>query len=57
MGARIWYYAKVLDNQDPLNLGRIRANLLTDDESAITGSEKDFNPLKDKWTEKDPYIF
>ena len=32
MGARIWYYAKVLDNQDPLNLGRIRANLLTDDE-------------------------
>lgn len=57
MGARIWYYAKVLDNKDPLNLGRIRANLLTDDESAITGSEKDFNPLTDKWTEKDPYIF
>lgn len=57
MAARIWYYAKVLDNQDPLNLGRIRANLLTDDESAITGSEKDFNPLTDKWTEKDPYVF
>ncbi len=57
MGARIWYYAKVLDNQDPLNLGRIRANILTDDESAITGSEKDFNPIKDQWTEKDPYVF
>jgi hypothetical protein len=57
MAARLWFYAKVLDNQDPLNLGRIRANVLTDDESAISGSEKDFNPLTDKWTIKDPFVF
>ena len=54
--ARIWYYAKVIDNQDPLNLGRIRAEILTDDTSAIKKSDV-FDPIKDKWTENDPFTF
>lgn len=54
--ARIWYYAKVIDNQDPLNLGRIRAEILTDDTSAIRKSDV-FDPIKDAWTENDPFTF
>jgi hypothetical protein len=27
--ARNWYYAKVIDSNDPLNLGRVRAEILT----------------------------
>lgn len=55
--ARIWYYAKVIDNQDPLNLGRVRANILTDDTEAIRQSVEDFNVVTDAWSEKDPFIF
>lgn len=54
--ARIWYYARVIDNQDPLNLGRVRANVLTDDRSAILKSAN-FNPAKDLWTDSDPFVF
>ena len=55
--ARLWYYAKVIDNQDPLNLGRVRANILTDDTEAIRQSVEDFNVVTDAWTEKDPFIY
>jgi len=54
---RIWFYGKVIDNQDPLNLGRIRAQDLSTDSSAISQSVEDFNPLTDAWSEKDPYVF
>lgn len=54
--ARSWYYAKVTDSNDPLNLGRVRADILTDDKSAIQKSDT-FDPVKDKWTENDPYVF
>lgn len=54
--ARNWYYAKVIDNGDPLNLGRVRADILTDDKSAIQKSDT-FDPLKEKWTENDPFVF
>lgn len=54
--ARNWYYAKVIDNKDPLNLGRIRADILTDDKSAIQKSDT-FDPIKDIWTENDPFVF
>lgn len=55
--ARIWYYGKVMDNQDPLNLGRIRAQVLSTDTQAISQSVEGFNPLTDSWTEKDPFVF
>lgn len=55
--ARIWYYGKVMDNQDPLNLGRIRAQVLSTDSQAISQSVEGFNPLTDSWTEKDPFVF
>ena len=56
MQGRIWFYAVVVDNQDPLNLGRVRAHVLTDDISAIQKSIQGFNP-EDYWTEKDPFLF
>ena len=56
MASRIWFYAVVIDNQDPLNLGRVRANLLTDDVSAIKKSYDGFGP-QDYWTAKDPFVF
>ncbi len=54
--ARNWYYAKVIDSNDPLNLGRVRADILTDDRSAIQKSDT-FDPIKDLWTENDPFVF
>jgi hypothetical protein len=54
--ARNWYYAKVMDSNDPLNLGRVRADILTDDKSAIQKSDT-FDPVKDIWTENDPFTF
>lgn len=54
--ARNWYYAKVMDSNDPLNLGRVRADILTDDKSAIQKSDT-FDPVKDTWTENDPFTF
>ena len=56
MASRIWFYAVVIDNQDPLNLGRVRAQLLTDDNTAIKKSYDGFGP-QDYWTAKDPFIF
>lgn len=54
---RNWFYAKVIDNQDPLNLGRVRAASLTLDNEAIRKAPEDFNPVKDAWSEKDPFIY
>ena len=56
MQSRIWFYAVVVDNQDPLNLGRVRAQVLTDDISAIQKSYQGFGP-QDYWTDKDPFVF
>jgi hypothetical protein len=55
--ARIWFYGKVLNNQDPLNLGRVRAQVLSTDSQAVSQSVENFNPLTDSWTEKDPFVF
>ena len=49
--ARIWFYGKVLNNQDPLNLGRVRAQVLSTDSQAVSQSVENFNPLTDSWTE------
>lgn len=55
----IFFQCKVLDNQDPVMLGRIRAVLLTDNEKDILNGVKDppWNPEKDPWGERDPLVF
>lgn len=55
----IFYQCVVLDNKDPLMLGRIRAKInvenLPDILKGITAPK--WNPEKDIWTERDPLIF
>ena len=53
------YPAIVLDNQDPLMLGRIRARELTDTYNDVIASITNpvWDETKDKWTERDPFIF
>lgn len=59
MSSQLLYQCVVLDNQDPLMLGRVRAKLLSDNYSDIVKSFRNppFNEEKDKWTERDPFIF
>ena len=47
----IFFQVTVMDNQDPMMLGRIRAKLLTDDYSAIVKSITDppWDEEKDAW--------
>ena len=55
----ILFQALVLDNQDPLMLGRIRAIRLIDNLDDILKSVKnpDWDPEKDPWTSRDPLIW
>jgi hypothetical protein len=54
---QIIFQARVEDSEDPTMLGRVRAVLTSnEDQSAITKGV-DWNPEKDKWTTKDPFIF
>lgn len=55
----IFFQCKVLDNQDPLMLGRIRGVRLIDNLDDILKSVTDppWNPEKDPWTARDPLIF
>lgn len=54
-----FFQAEVLDNQDPLMLGRVRARLLTDNYNDIIRSitSPPWNEEKDKWGPRDPFIF
>ena len=60
----IFFQAVVIDNQDPLMLGRVRARLLNP--PSEMGNYEDviksinnpvWNEEKDKWTARDPFIF
>jgi len=59
MSTPIFYQLLVLDNQDPLMLGRIRATLLTDNYQDIIKSfdSPPWDEQTDPWTERDPFIF
>jgi hypothetical protein len=54
-----FYQCQVLDNQDPLMLGRIRGRRLTDNYEDVVKSITDpvWNEERDPWTERDPFIF
>lgn len=54
-----FYQVQILDNEDPMMLGRVRARLLTDNYQDIVKSFRNppFNEEKDKWTERDPFVF
>jgi len=55
----ILFQALVLDNQDPLMLGRIRAVRLIDNIDDVLKSIRnpDWNPQKDLWTIRDPFVW
>lgn len=55
----IFFQCKVLNNQDPLMLGRIRGVRLIDNYEDILKSVTDppWNEEKDIWTERDPLVF
>lgn len=55
----IFFQCKVLDNQDPMMLGRIRGVRLIDNPDDILQGVKDppWNPEKDPWTQRDPLVF
>jgi len=59
MSRPIFFQCLVLDNNDPLMLGRIRGTLITDNYTDIIRSFDDppWNETKDAWTERDPFIF
>lgn len=54
LNSKIIHPAEVVDNQDPMNLGRIRAYPL-DRNIRATLEGFNFQP-KDAWTEKDPFL-
>ena len=55
----IFFQVTVIDNQDPMMLGRIRAKLLIDNYDDIVRSITDppWNEEKDAWTTRDPFVF
>lgn len=59
MSKPIFYQCIVLDNQDPLMLGRVRARLVTDNYNDVLKSitNPPWNEEKDKWGKRDPFIF
>lgn len=53
----ILYQGTVLDNKDPLMLGRIRAKINIVNLPDVLKSVENWSNTKDAWTEKDPLIF
>ena len=52
---KVIFQGFVINNQDPLLLGRVRAVPIDQTESALL--PQDWNPEKDIWTSRDPLIY
>ena len=57
MSSSIFFQVVILDNQDPLMLGRVRATLIIDNYQDIVKGIEDWNEERDKWTVRDPFVF
>ena len=57
MSSPIFFQVVILDNQDPMMLGRVRATLLVDNYQDIVKGIEDWNEERDKWTVRDPFVF
>jgi hypothetical protein len=57
MSGSIFFQVVILDNQDPLMLGRVRATLIIDNYQDIVKGIEDWNEERDKWTVRDPFVF
>ena len=57
MSDSIFFQVVILDNQDPLMLGRVRATLIIDNYQDIVKGIEDWNEERDKWTVRDPFVF
>lgn len=57
MDRPIFYQCVVIDNKDPLMLGRVRAIINILNYPDIIRSIEDWDPINDPWTERDPLIF
>ena len=59
MSKPLFYQCIVIDNQDPLMLGRVRARIVTDNYEDILKSvdSPKWNPEKDPWSPRDPLVF
>jgi len=54
----LFYQFEVIDNQDPVMLGRVRARRLTQNYQDVINqvTNPPWNEEKDKWTSRDPFI-
>lgn len=59
MSKQLFFQCEVLNNQDPLMLGRVRARLISDNYQDMIKSfdRPPWNEQKDPWTERDPFVF
>jgi hypothetical protein len=59
MSRPIFFQCIVIDNQDPLMLGRVRARILTENFEDILKSvdSPKWNPETDPWSPRDPLVF
>ena len=59
MSKPIFYQLVIIDNQDPLMLGRVRARIVIDNYEDIIRAFDDppWNEQQDAWSDRDPFIF